>query len=141
VPEVAHLMLSPRTLRDILSGAQRNVPDYSDQAYVLPEMSKGPATDPLDFAECVRRICACLPATTHTPLPTPMHLLSWRVDCPPRAILYLGAEGRVDLSATPPYRLPKEICLDKVVNRTIYGISLLSLPTLDPASVHDAVRA
>jgi hypothetical protein len=140
-PEVAHLMLSPDTLGDILAGQSRSVPDFSDRDYVLSEMAKGPVTDPAYFDECVRRIAACLPTTTHTPLPTPMHLLSWRVDCPPRAIVYLGATGRVDLSATPPYCLPKEICLDKMANRTVSGISLLAKPSLHPADVHDATRA
>ena len=140
-PEVAHLMLSPGTLRDILSGLSPPTPDFGNRDYVLSEMDKGPTTDPEAFGQCVQRIVASLPEVAHTALPSPLQLLAWRVDCPPRAILYEGDSSRVDLAATPPYQLHKTIWLDKVPNRTVSGVSVLSRPCPDHGDAHEAIRA
>ena len=143
-PEVAHLMLSPRTLRDALAGGRvdaRSLPDFADRGLVLNRMDARPATDNRDFSECIQCLVDALPKVTRLQLPVPAQLLAWRVDCPPRAILYEGDTHLVDLSATPPYRLPKSIWLDKVHNRTVSGISVLTKPGLSHDEIHGAIRA
>ena len=143
-PEVAHLMLDPKSLAYALCGLRvhRNLlPDYSDRSYVLQQMDRGCVANSEEFSEAVQRIVEALPKVSVQQLPAPMQLLAWRVDCPPRAILYLGESEQVDLSSTPPYTLPKILLQDKLSSRTVSGISVLSMPTLGPGGVHTALRA
>lgn len=58
--------------------------------------------------------------------PSPLSLMAWRVDCPPRAILYTGSSGALDLQRTPPHVQPKTLLPEKMQERTISGINVLS---------------
>jgi len=142
-PEVAHLMLDPASLHDILAGRARGnsrVPDYSNRQYVIDRMD-GHSPNNADFMACLTKILESLPANTERSLGAPVQLLAWRVDCPPRAILYHGTEDKLDLTAQPPHTLEKSIGQDKVLNRTVSGISVLDCPTLEEGGIHGALRA
>lgn len=145
-PEVAHLMLHPESLSDALAGRRvirEGLPNLSDRAFVMGEMDRPDRADAAHpaFSECVDRLLNALPVSTCLDLPRPVQLLAWRVDCPPRVILYHGLSTGLDLSAMPPHRLHKSIRQDKLQNRTVSGISLLSEPAKDHAEVHRALKA
>ena len=140
-PEVAHLMLDPKSLHRILAGGERGaLPDYSNRQYVIDQMRGRPPSN-ADFIACLNKIIQSLPANTERGLGAPVQLLAWRIDSPPRAILYHGAEGRVDLATQPPYTLEKTILQDKLINRTVSGISILNEPALDGEGIHAALRS
>ena len=141
-PEVAHLMLDPRSLHDILAGVKSGgaLPDYSNRQYVINRM-KGDMPDNSDFIACLSKIILSLPVTTEREFKSPQQFLAWRIDTPPRAILYHGAEDKVDLASQPPYTLHKSIGQDKVPNRTVSGISILNDAVMDPDEIHAALKA
>jgi hypothetical protein len=89
------------------------------------------------FIDSVNQLTACLPVIGLRQFPSPKKFLAWRVDLPPRALLYQGENGEVDLAVTPSYLLPKVSLQDKLQNRTLSGISVLG----DDACPHTAVRA
>lgn len=135
-PEVAHLMLHPDSLSDALAGhrvIRESLPNLADRALVMAEMDR-PRPDDAAYRACVSRLSQALPAADT--LQTQAHLLAWRVDCPPRVILYHGFAADVDPS-DHAHRLNKSIRPDKLPNRTVSGISLLP----DGQGVHDALRA
>jgi hypothetical protein len=140
--EVAHLMLHPKTLHDILAGRERSgaIPDFSDRKFVMQQMSSH-TPDNSDFVNCLSTLIRSLPASTERDLRSPQQFIAWRIDNPPRAILYHGTDDKVDLSAQPPHTLLKSIGQDKVLNKTISGISILNNPVLDPEAIHSALRA
>ena len=142
-PEVAHLMLHPKSLHDILAGVggRENLPDLSNRKYVIDRMMRGDTPDNADFLACLSKIVLSLPVTTERDLGTAQQFLAWRIDNPPRVILYHGQEDKVDLSTQPAYTLKKSIGQDKVQNRTVSGISMLDHPVLDPEAIHSALRA
>lgn len=142
-PEVAHLMLHPESLADALAGRRvirESLPNLSDRAFVIGEMDRPRPADEA-YRACVARLASALPATSTLALEAPCQLLAWRVDCPPRVILYRGHAMDLDLGAQAPHLLHKTIHQDKVANRTVSGISLLTEPATDRAAVHDALRA
>jgi hypothetical protein len=141
-PEVAHLMLDPKSMHDILAGVGRRegIPDFSDRKYVINKMD-GHAPDTSDFVACLTKIIQSLPVSTVRDLGAPRQFLAWRIDNPPRAILYRGTEHQIDLASRPPYTLAKTILQDKVPNRTVSGISILNDPTMDSDGIHSSLRA
>jgi len=138
-PEVGYLMLDPKSFSRTLQGLGGG--SNLSRSYILGEMDNQPKYTSTEFAECVGHIMQFLPVTSVLHLPSPQQLLAWRVDCPPRAILYRGDATNVDLEAVPPHRLHKTIHQDKVINRTVSGISLLSSPILDKEEIHEAIKA
>lgn len=141
-PEVAHLMLSPTTMSDCLAGKtvdSRPLQRLLDRNYVIKSMCEKLQTQ--HFIENINKLMACLPVIGVRQFPEPKQFLAWRVDLPPRAILYQGDAAQIDLSSTPPYLLPKLSLQDKIQNRTISGISVLKGHTNDPESLHTALRA
>ena len=139
-PEVAHLMLDPQSLRACLRGEAAACPDLSDRRHVVQRMDKEHCSE-ADFRACLAQLLQCLPGTTERSLGAPRQLLAWRVDIPPRVILYHGGEGRLDLAACPPHTLHKSIGADRVAHKTVSGIAVLDAPTLDAGGIHDALRA
>jgi hypothetical protein len=141
-PEMAHLMLDPKSLHDILAGMGRRegLPDYSNREYVINQMN-GHSPDNGDFIECLNKIIQSLPVNTERTFASPQQFIAWRIDNPPRAILYHGKEGKVDLASQPPHTLHKSIGQDKILNRTVSGISILNNPVLDSNCIHYALRA
>ena len=139
-PEVAHLMLDPRSLTDALAGLRTPLPDLSNRQFVLNRMNDV-HVDNEDFTRCIERALSLVPPITHQPLFAPQQFLAWRVDCPPRAILYRGHSTEVNLAARAPHALSTTIHPDRVPSRTVSGVSVLAAPTRDPAQVHDAIRA
>jgi hypothetical protein len=140
-PEMAHLMLDPVSLHDILAGVGRGgIPDYSNRKYVINEMDEH-APDDGDFIACLTKIIQCLPVSTQRDLGSPHQFLAWRIDNPPRAILYHGTEHLIDLACTPPYTLNKSLLQDKTLNRTVSGISILNDPMMDNDGIHASLRA
>ena len=150
-PEVAHLMLSPTTMSDYLAGKQveahvaQSLRKFTDRNYVISAMKQDTSTDSAHFLGIIQKLEACLPVVGARQFQTPMRLLAWRMDLPPRALLYSGSATEVDLAKTPSYLLPKMSLQDKLQNRTLSGISVL--PGTDPESVtntdalHTALRA
>ena len=92
------------------------------------------------FTNCLQRLKEFTPFLNAQPLNEPMHLLAWRVDCPPRAILYHGPSTAPNLCTTAPHKLIKFICPDKIPNRTVSGVCLLANAG-NPSEVHDAIRS
>lgn len=154
-PEIAHLMLSPTTMSDCLAGNRvdaQSLPRFSDRNYVINAMREHasdydsnyesdfskvePSYHPTDklcdnshFAEIMHKLEACMPAVGVRYFPEPLQLLAWRLDLPPRALLYRGSATELDLSKTPSYLLPKLSLQDRLQNRTISGVSML--PSID----------
>jgi len=156
-PEMAHLMLDPKSLNAALAGEKRveQLPDYSDRKYVIEQMgSKAPECTgahttsngefiPFNaqFIACLNQLVKSLPASTERQFRSPQQFIAWRIDNPPRAILYHGAEDQLDLSAQPPHALHKSIGQDKVSHKTVSGISILNNPVLGADEIHTALRA
>lgn len=145
-PEVAHLMLSPKTMAACLGGAGAitsqnccQMGRFSDRNFVIQNMDQ--STHFEDFVDCIQKLTTCLPVVGLRQFPcpnlTPKQLLAWRVDLPPRALLYQGEAVDIDLSTTAPYSLPKISMQDKLQNRTLSGISIIDVGA-DP---HKALRA
>jgi hypothetical protein len=111
---------------------------------VLRSMEMGFSGDSPAFTACIKSLVACLPSVSPESFPTPLSILAWRIDCPPRALLYTGESERVDLLATPPHTLAKTVLTEKIPKRTVSGISLLSdtgdsMQSLRSCLVHDLV--
>ena len=143
-PEVAHLMLSPTTMSDCLAGKKvdaNTLSHFTDRNYVIQAMGQATQPDPANFIESVNKLVSCLPVVGTRQFPAPKQFLAWRVDLPPRALLYQGKETEIDLACTPPYILPKLSLQDKIANRTVSGISILAEPTSDPEALHTALQA
>jgi hypothetical protein len=135
-PEVAHLMLSPSTMADCLAGrAVEGAERFADRDYVIQAM--GRRSQDTHFIDSIEKLTARLPVIGLRQFPRPKRLLAWRVDLPPRALLYQGERSEVDLQATPPYHLPKASLPDKLQHRTVSGISVLE----DEGDPHTALRA
>ena len=135
-PEIAHLMLQPESMLDCLAHRDSK-PDLSlinDRDRIIESMSAQPNPAILS---CIKLLVAQLPPVTPQTFPTPLSVLAWKIDCPQPTILYVGQSDNVDLNATPPHTLPKLLFYDKMPNRSISGISVLS-DTLDP---HTSLRA
>ena len=143
-PEVAHLMLSPETMADCLAGRRVDagkLGHFADRNYVIRAMQREKKPDPSQFIESVNKLVSCLPVVGIRQFPAPKQFLAWRVDLPPRVLLYQGNSSEVDLSSTPPYLLPKLSLQDRLPNRTISAISVLAEPTGDADALHTALRA
>ena len=140
-PEVAHLMLSPQTMARCLAGqpwGAQSFKDFADRNSVIKAMG-GPPADNTHFTESIQKLVACLPVVGERQFPAPKQFLAWRVDLPPRALLYHGEATEVDLAKTAPYLLPKTSMQDKLANRTLSGISIVDLG--DAEAMHTALRA
>lgn len=151
-PEVAHMMLSPDTLSKCLAGDPDNglspldIHLFSDRDRVLRSMDAGFSGDSPAFTACIKALVACLPSVQPETFPTPLSVLAWRIDCPPRVILYTGESEQVDLHSTPPHTLPKTVIPEKIPKRTVSGISVLSdtgdsMESLRSCIVQDLVAA
>ena len=156
-PEVAHLMLSPTTMSDYLAGKRveasvaQSLKNFEDRNYVINAMAAMKheiSTDSPQFLDIIQKLEACLPVVGVRQFQTPMQFLAWRMDLPPRALLYNGSVTDVDLAKTPAYLLPKMSLQDKLQNRTLSGISVLQeMVQMDPEStgdtdaIHTALRA
>jgi hypothetical protein len=152
-PEVAHMMLSPETLAEYLSG--RSVGDdtssmdmilFNDRSRVMRSMDTGFSGDSPAFTRCIQALVTCLPSVHPETFPTPLSILAWRIDCPPRVILYTGDTDRLDLASTPPHTLSKTVVVDKVPKRTVSGVSLLSdtgdsMQSLRSCIVHELIES
>jgi len=150
-PEVAHMMLSPDTLSRCLAGESSDglspldTQLFNDRSRVLRSMDAGLSGDSPAFTGCIKALVSCLPSVQPETFPTPLSILAWRVDCPPRVILYTGESDQVDLCATPPHALPKAVIPEKISKRTVSGISMLSdtgdsLQSLRSCIVQDLVK-
>ena len=142
-PEVAHLMLSPTTMTDCLAGKPvdaQSVKRFANRNYVIQAMGLK-RTDGAHFIDSINKLIACLPVIGMRQFPEPKQFLAWRVDLPPRALLYHGDEAEIDLKDRPPYFLPKTSMQDKLQNRTISGISILADKSGDKDALHTALRA
>ena len=158
-PEIAHLMLSPKTMMACLGGSGDSADSidshskFTDRDHVIQNMANSSniantekmanvsnitniASD-AHFIGCIEKLVACLPVVGVRQFPGPKQFLAWRVDLPPRVLLYQGSNSEVDLSSTPPYLLPKISLQDKLQNRTLSGISIIQLD----ADVHTTLRA
>jgi hypothetical protein len=146
-PEVAHLMISPKTMVDCLTGRRMDsntlhaLARLTDRNQVIQAMANHKTTDETHYIEAINKLVACLPVVGIRQFPTPRQFLAWRVDLPPRALLYNGEETDIDVSKTPPYLLPKLSMQDKLQNRTLSGISALTDPSSDADTLHTALRA
>ena len=140
-PEVAHLMLSPTTMSACLAGQPvgDDLKRFADRNYVISAMGAA-STDSADFIDSIQRITACLPVVGERQFGSPKQILAWRVDLPPRALLYQGEAVDVDLAKTAPYLLPKASMQDRLQNRTLSGISILA-DVGDAEALHTALRA
>lgn len=176
-PELAHLMLSPKTMRACLAGEQVDFSGFSnftDRNRVIQKMAQNLMLSPKtmeaclaggavdadsvmhfndthavqniaqsdgthfnDFISCIQQLTTCLPVVGVRQFPSPKQFMAWRVDLPPRALLYQGESAEIDLAKIAPYSLPKISLQDKLQNRTLSGISIIDLGS-DP---HTALRA
>jgi hypothetical protein len=140
-PEVAHLMLSPATMTMCLEGRTVDVPSlkhFADRNYVIGNMQNNQDTH---FISSLDKLIQCLPAVELRTFPAQKQFLAWRIDLPPRALLYHGEATEIDLSATPPYLLNKSSMQDKLQCRTLSGISILDSTYSDTDALHSALRA
>ena len=144
-PEIACLMLYPKKFSmcfdlnsesDDIAG---DVPLLESRASILEAMHcpnlKAEANE--DYATCISSLVSCLPNITTESFANPLHLITWRMDLPSKAILYQGTSHTLDLSISPPYLLPKTVLLDKIPNRTTSGISIVP----SEVDAHTAIRA
>ena len=141
-PELSHLMLSPNTMADCLEGRRvdaSTLKHFADRNYVIKAMGEA-QPDPTHFIDSLNKLIACLPTVGVRQFPNKKQLLAWRVDLPPRALLYQGTKSEVDLGSTPPYFLPKLSLQDKLVNRTVSGISFLADPCEEGRPAHSPAR-
>ena len=147
-PEVAHLMLSPATMTECLEGRTVDVPSlkhFADRNYVIGNMQNNDT----HFISSLNKLIQCLPVVELRTFPAQKQFLAWRIDLPPRALLYHGEATEVDLSVTPPYLLNKSSMQDKLQCRTLSGISILDSNLeskldstySDTDALHSALRA
>jgi len=138
-PEISHLVLDSRSFAECLAG--RVVPGdqalYADRARVLEAMESDDYAHDSAFPLCIQGLKDCLPPVYPRTFPEPLSIMAWRVDCPPRAILYTGSSGSLDLQRNPPHVHPKSLLPEKMPERTISGISMLS----DTEDSHASLRA
>ena len=135
-PEIAHLMLQPESMLECLSEIN-SAPDFSlinDRNNIIQSMSNPPNHA---FLSCVKLLVSKLPPVTPQTFPAPLSVLAWRIDCPQPTILYIGHSDNIDLNSTQPHTLPKLLLYDKMPNRYISGISVLS----DTLDTHQSLRA
>ena len=123
-PEVARFMLEPRQFFE--SDAHTN-----RQGVLRAMDSVDRPFDSVGWQQCVQRVKDSVPCVKCQALPRPLRLLMWRVDVPPRAILYHGGPEE-----NPPHLLQKTIHRDKVARRTVCGISHL----LDDTDTQEAIK-
>lgn len=145
-PEVAHLMLSPSTMVDCLAGRPvdaRGLKHLTDRNSVIQAMRgfHDSALKDEKFLQCIERLKDCLPVVGERQFQRPKTLLAWRLDLPPRALLYLGTCAEVDLERTPPHTLPKISTTERLKNRTVSGIAMLQDADYDAEELHTALRA
>jgi hypothetical protein len=146
-PEVAHFMLSPKTMTDCLEGKPMDsntaqiLKTLADRNKVIHLMANHKKDSESNFIEVINKLVGCLPVVGIRQFPAPKQFLAWRVDLPPRALLYHGKEVDVDVSKTPPHLLPKTSMQDKIHNRTLSGISVLEDSPSDAETLHTALRA
>ena len=69
-PEVAHLMLDPRSLMDALAGMRTPLSDLSNRQFVLNRINDV-HVDNEDFSRCIEHALALVPPITHQPLFAP----------------------------------------------------------------------
>lgn len=129
--EISHLVLDPEYFAECLAGrvVPGNVGMYTDRDAIMatmPVMVAASRGYRAAFATCIQRLKECLPPVYPQTFPSPLSLMAWRVDCPPRAILYTGSSGALDLQRTPPHVQPKTLLPEKMQERTISGINVLS---------------
>ena len=150
-PAVAHMMLSPDTLSKYLSGETCDGLSTWDRqliesrANVLRAMDTRISGDSPAFTGCIKALVSCLPSVQPETFPTPLSILAWRIDSPPRVILYTGERHCVDLRSSPPHTLPKVVISEKISKQTVGGISMLSdmgdsMESLRSCMVQDLVK-
>jgi hypothetical protein len=150
-PVVAHMMLSPDTLSKFLAKepdavlAPMDMAVFNDRDSVLRSMDMRFGGDSPAFTACIKSLVACLPSVRPESFPVPLSILAWRIDCPPRVLLYNGDSDCIDLASTPPHTLSKTILTEKIPKRTVSGIAMLSdtgdsTQSLRSCLVHDLVQ-
>jgi hypothetical protein len=100
------------------------VSNCKDRSKVI-ELMQQCHVDRIDLFQCINSLTSHLPATHSQSYRRPVRVLLWRLDCPPRAILYKGTADAVDLLCTPAHTLPKLILNDRLRSRTVSGIMLI----------------
>jgi hypothetical protein len=150
-PVVAHMMLSPDTLSKYLTGqsgegiSPLDIQAFNDRTSVLRSMDMKFNGDSPAFTACIKALVSCLPSVRPESFPTPLSILAWRIDCPPRVLLYNGDSDCINLASTPPHALSKTILSEKIAKRTVSGISMLSdtgdsMQSLRSCIVHDLIQ-
>lgn len=128
-PDISACMMRPDLALALLdqspseSIAARMAPQHSVPS-VLEKMSG--RAESQDMALCYASYTACLDASIPQPtshsLPAERALLMWRLDVPPRAILYMGSGLDVDPYAQSGHHLDKVLVNCKVPHKNIGGI-------------------
>jgi hypothetical protein len=92
------------------------------------------------YVACMEALDLSVPEPVTTFLPTEKAVLFWRLDTPPRAILYVGADPAAALLAQSTHHLEKVMINCKVPHRATGGILEADCASTEEA-VRDALRA
>lgn len=108
----------------------------------LDKMTSKPFQPPTEegYMACMEALDLSVPAPETTFLPTDKAVLFWRLDTPPRAILYVGADPAANLLSQSPHNLEKVMVNCKVPHRPTGGILETDCSSTEEA-VRDALRA
>lgn len=145
-PDVCLAMLRPEVAMAALdtppteAAAAKLAQDLTiDCALERMEARAFPLSPPAPLDECYAAFTQALDASMPQPLthylPEEVAVLFWRLDTPPRAIIYVGSGDDVDSRAESTHHLPKVMVNCKVPHRPTGGV--LRVPA---ASCESAVR-
>ena len=151
--EIALCMLYPTVALASLDGASdpvwRRYSDYcSNKEHIINSMQTVVQNTDSGFGQhhfmrYIARLEACLPQLSGTKFPAPLDFLLWRVDLPPRLLIYTGSSADVAPDSPARHEAPKLLVNGKANPRTISRLIQLEAHQHTPfteQTVRDSVR-
>ena len=128
-PDVALAMLHPVAITACLLGEDppenpalaAAVQACSNRPRVLACMSCAPQESPADYIRFATTLEAAVPLVTTEHCAQPLALLFWRVDIPPRAVIFVGSAADVDPASQSQHHLAKLLLNSKLTQRVVGG--------------------
>jgi hypothetical protein len=151
-PEMGLCMLYPTVAMHSLQGAQdpccQRFADYCSNrqhlmgCMVLTDVSTSQVAKQ-HFARYVARLETCLPPVHSQHFDRPAEVLLWRVDIPPRLLMYVGEPTDVHPAAVSRHGAHKVLLNGKASTRTVSSLAFLERPLSAPERLctPDDVRA
>jgi hypothetical protein len=126
-PDVALGMLHPTAVAAAIRGGTgvctAVAAACSDRARVLASMSSG-ASALSDYVGFARALESAAPPVATEHYAAPLALLFWRVDIPPRAVVFVGDAADMDPASQSQHHLPKLLLNSKIPQRAVGGSGL-----------------